>query len=64
MEKITLDVNEVSKLLGISLTTIYTMVRENQIPHVKIREKIMFNRGVIEAWTKGEVESPNEAANT
>lgn len=54
MEKITLDTIEVANLLGVSRTTIYTMARENQIPHIKVRGKILFNREVIEAWTRGE----------
>jgi len=56
IEKITLDTSEVSKLLGVSRTTIYTMARESQIPHFKVRGKILFNRDVIEAWTRGEYE--------
>lgn len=54
MQKITLDVKEVSNLLGISTTTVYTMVRQEEIPHLKIRGRILFNREIIEAWTKGE----------
>lgn len=54
MKKITLTVNEVALLLGVSTTTIYTMVREGQIPHNRIRAKIVFHRDVIESWLKGE----------
>lgn len=54
MQKITLDVKEVCGLLGISNTTVYTMVRHEEIPHFKVRGKILFNRDVIEAWTRGE----------
>lgn len=50
MEKITLNVKEVAGLLGVSAQTIYTMVREDQIPHSKIRSKIVFHKGTIEAW--------------
>lgn len=55
MQKITLTVNEVAAMLGTSTTTIYTMVREGgQIPSFKVRGKILFNRQVIEEWTRGE----------
>lgn len=57
MRKITLTVNEVAALLDVSTTTIYTMVREGgQIPHFRVRGKILFNREVIVAWTRGEYE--------
>lgn len=55
MNKITLDVKELCELLGISQTTVYAMVRENEIPFFKVRGKILFNRQVIESWTMGEV---------
>jgi len=63
MEKITMTPLEISKLLGVSRATIYTMVREEQIPHFKVRGKILFNRSVIMAWTRGEHETTAEAAN-
>lgn len=55
-ERITITPLELSQLLGVSRATIYTMVRQNQIPHIKVRGKILFNRSVIIAWTKGEYE--------
>lgn len=54
MQKITLDVKELSALLGVSTATIYTMVRTEEIPFVKVRGRILFNKEVIEAWTRGE----------
>lgn len=53
MQKITLTVNEVSALLGVSTTTIYTMVRLGEIPHARIRSKIVFHRPTVEAWLSG-----------
>lgn len=50
--KITLTVNEVAELLGVSTDTIYNMVRDNQIPHVRVRRRILFHRDVIDAWIK------------
>lgn len=57
MEKITLDTNEVAVLLNISRSTVYTMVRYEEIPFFKVRGKIMFNRELIMAWTKGDFRS-------
>ncbi|MCM0626675.1 helix-turn-helix domain-containing protein [Lysinibacillus sp. OL1_EC] len=50
MDKITLSVNEVAKLIGISTTTVYTMVRLNEIPYKKVRGRIIFHRGTIDNW--------------
>ncbi|MGE7546072.1 helix-turn-helix domain-containing protein [Sporosarcina newyorkensis] len=54
MEKITLTVNEVAALIGVGMTTIYTMVRQEEIPHKKVRGRILFHRGTIEKWLSGE----------
>jgi len=53
MCKVTLNVKEIAELIGVSTTTIYAMVREQQIPHVRIRSSIVFHRGTIEAWLGG-----------
>lgn len=50
VNKITLTVKEVAELLGVSITTIYTMVRANEIPHKKVRGRIVFHRETIESW--------------
>lgn len=52
VEKITLDIKELCVLLGISQTTAYAMVREGSIPHFRMKGKILFNRIVIEEWTR------------
>ncbi|PEP85321.1 helix-turn-helix domain-containing protein [Bacillus toyonensis] len=50
MEKITLTVKEVAELLDVSLTTVYSMTRMNEIPHARIRGKILFHRSTVETW--------------
>lgn len=60
MEKVTLDTIELANLLNISRSTVYTMVRFEEIPFFKVRGKIMFNRELIMAWTRGEVELSEE----
>lgn len=54
VQRITMEVKEVAALLGVSTGTIYTMVRMDEIPHLRIRNRVLFNRAVIEAWTRGE----------
>lgn len=58
MKKITLTVKEVAELIGVSTTTVYAMVRLEEIQFFKVRGKILFNREVIENWTLGEL--PNQ----
>jgi excisionase family DNA binding protein len=54
VQKITISVSETAALIGVSTTSIYAMVREGQIPHKKVRARILFSRDVIEAWLRGE----------
>lgn len=56
MTKQTLSVREVAEMIGVSQTTIYTMVREGQIPHVRVRGRIIFHKGTIEKWLSGELQ--------
>lgn len=51
--KIVLTVKEVAELLEVSTASVYTMVRENQIPHVRIRNAIRFHKETIETWLQG-----------
>jgi len=50
MERITMSASEVAELLGVSVNTIYTMVRENEIPYRKVRGRILFHRETVEKW--------------
>lgn len=52
--KITLNVSEAAELIGVSPTTIYSMVRNKEIPHAKVRSRIIFHRDVIDKWLRGE----------
>jgi len=50
--KKTSTVNEIAQYLNVSTDSIYTMVREKQIPHVRIRRRIIFLDEVVEQWLK------------
>lgn len=55
-----LTVKEVATMLRASTTTIYTMVREGELPHFRVRGNIMFHRETIEAWMTGGAEKVAE----
>jgi excisionase family DNA binding protein len=50
MNRKTLTVQEVAVYLGVHQDTIYTMVRQKQIPHFRVRRRILFNQLTIDAW--------------
>ncbi|WP_337101990.1 helix-turn-helix domain-containing protein [Paenibacillus sp. YIM B09110] len=57
MTKLTLTVNEAAQLVGVSIATIYTMARQGEIPHVRVRGRILFHREKLEQWLRGELEA-------
>jgi excisionase family DNA binding protein len=57
-----ITVKETAKMFHSSTATIYKMCRENQIPHFRVRGKILFNKDELMKWTK-EQEADQEAAN-
>lgn len=61
MSRITLEVKEIARLIGVSQTTIYKMVSENQIPHVKVRGRILFHKETVEKWLRGELPASKNA---
>lgn len=50
LEKLIFTVSEIAELLNLSTATIYSMVRNNEIPYKKLRGKIVFHRETIEKW--------------
>lgn len=50
MEKRTMTVKETAAYLGVHSDTIYTMVREGELPHLRIRSKILFFKEAIDTW--------------
>lgn len=56
MDKLTMSVAEIADSLGVSSTTIYTMARQNEIPHKRIRGRIVFHYPTIEKWLANESE--------
>lgn len=50
MERKTLTAQEVADYIGVHLETIYTMVRQKQIPHFRVRRRIFFSIETINNW--------------
>jgi excisionase family DNA binding protein len=47
-----LSVRELADFLGVSTDSVYTMVREKQIPYFRVRRRILFHRSSVEQWCK------------
>lgn len=58
MERKTITAQEAADYIGVHIDTVYTMVRQKEIPHVRVRRRILFNRDTIDAWMR-EQESNN-----
>lgn len=52
MQRKTLTAQEVAEYIGVHPDTIYTMVREKQIPHFRVRRRIFFSMETINAWMR------------
>ncbi|MEC0329334.1 helix-turn-helix domain-containing protein [Paenibacillus macerans] len=61
MTRITLTVTETAELIGVHRNTVYNLVREGQIPYVRVRDRILFHRDVVEAWLRGETVHAKQA---
>ena len=56
MQRKTLTTEEVAEYIGVHKDTIYTMVRQKQIPHIRIRRRIFFSKETIDAWVRDKEE--------
>ncbi|WP_338749858.1 helix-turn-helix domain-containing protein [Bacillus sp. FJAT-52991] len=52
MNRQTMTVQETAEYLGVHTDTIYTMVREKEIPHFRIRRRIFFTTAAIDNWIR------------
>lgn len=53
-----LSVKELSDYLRVSTDSIYTMVRENQIPFLRVRRRVLFYKHAVDSWIKDNSNSP------
>ncbi|WP_342489143.1 helix-turn-helix domain-containing protein [Cytobacillus sp. FSL W7-1323] len=61
MNRETLTVQEAAVYIGVCKDTIYTMVKEKQIPHVKARTRILFRVKTLDAWMREQEQQNLEA---
>ncbi|GGM31808.1 hypothetical protein GCM10011351_17520 [Paraliobacillus quinghaiensis] len=52
MERCTITVKEVAKYLGVHTDTIYDLVREGCLPHIRFGRKILFYKEAIDGWVR------------
>lgn len=61
VQRKTLTAQEVAEYIGVHPDTIYTMVREKQIPHFRVRRRIFFSLETINAWMRDQEQKSLEA---
>ena len=52
ISKVVLNIEEISKLTGLSKSTIYKLTCTARIPHYKQSKHLFFDREEVEAWLK------------
>ena len=49
-----LDITQTSKMLGVTVNTLYSWVNQKKIQHFKIGRLVKFNRSYLEEWINGQ----------
>lgn len=52
MERKTITAQEAANYLGVHVDTVYTMVRQRQIPNIRVRRRILFSVETLDYWMK------------
>jgi len=53
MDKLLINVKQLSGLTGLSIFTLYSWINQKKIPYVKVRRLVRFDPGKIEKWIEG-----------
>ena len=53
-----LSIGEAAIYTGLSVHTLYTMVSQRRIPHVKVGRLVKFDLNLLEAWIKQQTVMP------
>ncbi len=53
MNKLLLDVKQLSELTGLSIFTLYSWINQKRIPYVKVGRLVWFDPKKIEKWIEG-----------
>lgn len=62
MQRKTLTTQEVANYIGVHQDTIYTMVKQKQIPHFRVRRRILFSIETIDAWMREQIQNSTKEA--
>ncbi|RDW15997.1 DNA-binding protein [Oceanobacillus chungangensis] len=57
MKRSTMTAKETAEYLGISIDTVYKLVREKKIPCFQIGRRKLFKREAIDNWIEEQIES-------
>ncbi|MNO40559.1 Helix-turn-helix domain protein [compost metagenome] len=52
IQRRTIDVKTAAKIIGVSTTSVYADVRQGLIPHIRVRNRILFHVDVLEEWLR------------
>jgi len=50
LQRKTITAQEAADYIGVHIDTIYTMVRQKEIPHIRVRRRILFKTDTLDAW--------------
>ncbi|MEH7468329.1 helix-turn-helix domain-containing protein [Priestia megaterium] len=50
MQRQTITVKEAAEYIGISKDLVYQLVRENELPHLKLKRRILFRKAALDQW--------------
>ena len=62
LERTTLTVQEVAGYIGVSKDFVYMLVRQKDVPFVRIGSRVLFKRASIEAWLSDAESLPGDVS--
>lgn len=62
--KLCLSAAEVSEMTGLSVSTIRTLTRRGEIPHIKVGRRILYPLTRIEDWLAQNIIAPEKGVDT
>lgn len=58
-----MSADEVAAFLGVDRKTVYDAANRNQIPHCRLRRRILFSRAALVVWLRGTCKGSSESCN-
>ena len=47
-----MNVEQIAEFIGVSRSTIYGLVKTNEIPHIRIKSRVLFDKEEIKNWVR------------